>query len=136
MHEMRGGICFLQVHESIGICTILEVLMDRGTSTIAPSGFGWGRDQEAREERQRLRKERGSGFDLLPDDGLGSFDDGDPFTTNLYVGNLVPEVDEEVLRKEFARFGTICSVKVMWPRDDDQRRRGRNCGFVAYTVRT
>lgn len=97
--------------------------------------YAWHRDQEAREERQRLRKERGSGFtDLLPDDGLGSFDDGDPFTTNLYVGNLAPEVDEEVLRKEFARFGTICSVKVMWPRDDDQRRRGRNCGFVAYTV--
>lgn len=92
------------------------------------------RDQEAREERQRLRKEKGSGFDLLPEDGLGSFDDGDPFTTNLYVGNLAPEVDEEVLRKEFARFGVICSVKVMWPRDDDQRRRGRNCGFVAYTV--
>ncbi|KAK9835798.1 hypothetical protein WJX74_008275 [Apatococcus lobatus] len=94
------------------------------------------RDQEAREERQRLRKERGSGFsDVMTDDGLGSFDDGDPFTTNLYVGNLAPEVDEEVLRKEFARFGTICSVKVMWPRDDDQRRRGRNCGFVAYTTR-
>ncbi|KAK9865024.1 hypothetical protein WJX84_002089 [Apatococcus fuscideae] len=93
------------------------------------------RDQEAREERQRLRKEKGSGFDLLPEDGLGSFDDGDPFTTNLYVGNLAPEVDEEVLRKEFARFGVICSVKVMWPRDDDQRRRGRNCGFVAYTTR-
>ena len=55
----------------------------------------WGsRDQEAREERQRLRRERGGVPD--PDDGLGSFDDGDPCTTNLYVGNLAPGVDEEV----------------------------------------
>lgn len=32
------------------------------------------------------------------------------------------------------RFGDIASVKIMWPRDDDQRRRGRNCGFVAFMV--
>ncbi|KAK9824009.1 hypothetical protein WJX72_006933 [[Myrmecia] bisecta] len=94
------------------------------------------RDQEHREERQRLRRERGmSAIDTMDDDGLGSFDDGDPFTTNLYVGNLAPDVDEEVLKKEFGRFGAIASVKIMWPRDDDQRRRGRNCGFVAFMTR-
>jgi hypothetical protein len=26
----------------------------------------------------------------------GSFDEGDPFTTNLYVGNLSPDVTEQV----------------------------------------
>ncbi len=26
-------------------------------------------------------------------------------------------------------------MKIMWPRDDDQRRRGRNSGFVAFMVR-
>lgn len=34
-------------------------------------------------------------FDELPDEfdaGRGSFDDGDPQTTNLYVGNLSPKV--------------------------------------------
>ena len=51
------------------------------------------------------------------------------------VGNLAPEVNEEILKKEFGRFGNLASVKIMWPRDDDQRRRGRNCGFVAYMVR-
>ena len=50
------------------------------------------------------------------------------------VGNLAPEVNEEILKKEFGRFGNLASVKIMWPRDDDQRRRGRNCGFVAYMV--
>lgn len=69
------------------------------------------------------------------DDGLGSFDDGDPFTTNLYVGNLAPTVDEDVLKREFLRFGDIASIKVMWPRDEEQRRRARNCGFVAFMVR-
>lgn len=38
-----------------------------------------------------------SRFDELPDDfdpsgKPGSFDDGDPQTTNLYVGNLSPQV--------------------------------------------
>lgn len=51
------------------------------------------REQEAREERQRMRREYGVTYE---DDGLGSFDDGDPYTTNLYVGNLAPTVDEEV----------------------------------------
>lgn len=32
------------------------------------------------------------------------------------------------------RFGAIGSVKVMWPRDEEQRRKGRNCGFVAFMV--
>lgn len=31
-------------------------------------------------------------FPLDPDDKLGSFDEGDPQTTNLYVGNLAPQV--------------------------------------------
>ncbi len=39
-----------------------------------------------------------------------------------------------MLKREFVRFGGIASVKIMWPRDDDQRRRGRNCGFVAFMV--
>ena len=40
----------------------------------------------------------------------------------------------QMLKREFVRFGGIASVKIMWPRDDDQRRRGRNCGFVAFMV--
>ncbi len=50
------------------------------------------------------------------------------------AGNLAPDVNEDVLKKEFGRFGPLASVKIMWPRDEDQRRRGRNCGFVAYMV--
>lgn len=32
------------------------------------------------------------------------------------------------------RFGPIASVKIMWPRDEEARRKGRNCGFVAFMV--
>ncbi len=40
-----------------------------------------------------MRREQGI---EMEDDGAGSFDDGDPYTTNLYVGNLAPDIDEEV----------------------------------------
>lgn len=40
----------------------------------------------------------------------------------------------QVLMREFGRFGPIGSVKVMWPRDEEQRRRGRNTGFVSFMV--
>ncbi|GLE00296.1 hypothetical protein PINS_up009023 [Pythium insidiosum] len=62
----------------------------------------------------------------------GSFDDGDPFTTNLYVGNLAPTTTEETLERAFGRFGRIFSIKIMWPRTDEERQRRRNCGFVSF----
>lgn len=40
----------------------------------------------------------------------------------------------QVLMREFGRFGPLGSVKVMWPRDEEQRRRGRNTGFVSFMV--
>jgi len=105
-------------------------------------------EEEKREREKRgsrpLRPSRpGSHFDEGPaDDGRigsgmrgGSFDDGDPNSTNLYVGNLDPTIDEQVLKKEFGKHGPLASVKIMWPRDEDQKRRGRNCGFVAFMKR-
>mmetsp|Transcript_16329 Transcript_16329/g.48953 ORF Transcript_16329/g.48953 Transcript_16329/m.48953 type:complete len:1001 (+) Transcript_16329:302-3304(+) len=90
------------------------------------------RGQQEREERMQTRREMG----LEPEaEEYANADDNDPFTTNLYVGNLSPDVDEEVLLREFGRFGPVASVKIMWPRDEDQRRRGRNCGFVAFMSR-
>ena len=51
-------------------------------------------------------------------------------TTNLYVGNLHPQVTEDVLMKEFGHYGPIASVKIMWPRSQEEIERQRNCGFV------
>ncbi|KAH6760716.1 RNA recognition motif protein [Perilla frutescens var. hirtella] len=108
-------------------------------------------EQEMRErrnqERENWRDTRhgdnavpSSRFDELPDEfdpmgKPGSFDDGDPQTTNLYVGNLSPQVDENFLLRTFGRFGPIASVKIMWPRTEEERRRQRNCGFVAFMNR-
>ena len=52
--------------------------------------------------------------------------------SNLYLGNLAPSVSEASLVRIFARFGEVESVKVMWPRTEEERRRGRNCGFVKF----
>lgn len=56
-------------------------------------------------------------------------------STNLYVGNLSPTVNEATLLAKFAEFGPVASVKIMWPRTEEEHARGRNCGFVAFMDR-
>lgn len=65
----------------------------------------------------------------------GSFDNGDPTTTNLYLGNLCPKITEQQLMEIFGKFGPLASIKIMWPRSEEEKSRGRNCGFVAYMSR-
>lgn len=48
---------------------------------------------------------------------------------------MVSQVDENFLLRTFGRFGPIASVKIMWPRTDEEKRRLRNCGFVAFMHR-
>ncbi|XP_066049374.1 U2 snRNP-associated SURP motif-containing protein isoform X7 [Chamaea fasciata] len=79
------------------------------------------------------RRNRSSG--VLDDYAPGSHDVGDPSTTNLYLGNINPQMNEEMLCQEFGRFGPLASVKIMWPRTDEERARERNCGFVAFMNR-
>ncbi|XP_054724007.1 U2 snRNP-associated SURP motif-containing protein-like [Uloborus diversus] len=107
--------------------------------------------QEEREERHRLKNvvkeqvkvgrpvEPVENQIRLGDDyrypSYGSYDTGDPSTTNLYLGNLNPKMTEQQLCEVFGRFGPLASVKIMWPRSDEERARGRNCGFVAFMNR-
>ena len=111
--------------------------------------------QEEREERHRIKgmvksnpnysssSEYGGGgggsknSPYLGDIGekIGSHDTGDPNTTNLYLGNLSPRLTEQQLLELFGRYGPLASIKIMWPRTDDEKARGRNCGFVAYMSR-
>ncbi|KAG2463790.1 SR140 protein, partial [Polypterus senegalus] len=69
-------------------------------------------------------------FFLVLDDELG-----DPHTTNLYIGSINPKMNEEMLCKEFGKFGPLASVKIMWPRTDEERARVKNRGFVAFMNR-
>lgn len=36
---------------------------------------------------------------------------------------------------EFGKYGPIASVKIMWPRSQEERERNRNCGFVSFMKR-
>jgi RNA recognition motif-containing protein len=56
-------------------------------------------------------------------------------STNLYVSNFSAQVTEAILWKEFSRFGQINSVKIMWPRTDDEKRRKVNPGFISFVTR-
>lgn len=35
----------------------------------------------------------------------------------------------------FGKYGALASVKIMWPRSEEEKSRGRNCGFVAFMAR-
>lgn len=69
------------------------------------------------------------------DDLLASNESNDPQTTNLFLGNVNPRMDEQQLCELFGKYGPLASVKVMWPRTDEERARERNCAFVAYMTR-
>lgn len=52
----------------------------------------------------RITREEASKYGM----SMGSFDDGDPNTTNLYVGNISPTVDEQVLMHEVEESVSSC----------------------------
>uniref|UniRef100_A0A8C7PX45 Zgc:163098 n=1 Tax=Oncorhynchus mykiss TaxID=8022 RepID=A0A8C7PX45_ONCMY len=109
--------------------------------------------QEEREERHKKKKnEPGGGYGELdiPLTRRSSksqiseyarfppvFDDdpATPNTTNLYIGCINPKMNEEMLCKEFGKYGPLASVKIMWPRSDEERTRVTNRGFVAFMTR-
>ncbi|XP_011196659.2 U2 snRNP-associated SURP motif-containing protein isoform X2 [Zeugodacus cucurbitae] len=97
--------------------------------------------QEEREERHKYKHLAGQAVaqqivESAPESReSGSFDTGDPNTTNLYLGNLSPKISEQQLMEIFGRYGPLASIKIMWPRSEEEKQRGRNCGFVAYMSR-
>ncbi|XP_030601676.1 U2 snRNP-associated SURP motif-containing protein [Archocentrus centrarchus] len=97
--------------------------------------------QEEREERHKRKKnDSGGGVhgDLdLPLSGRSMlYDDLTvPTTTNLYINCISPKMNEEMLCKEFCKYGPLASVKIMWPRTDEERCRTSNRAFVAFMTR-
>ncbi|XP_054481243.1 U2 snRNP-associated SURP motif-containing protein isoform X2 [Anoplopoma fimbria] len=99
--------------------------------------------QEEREERYKRKKSDsgggGGGFGELdtPLSGRSAlYDDLTvPTTTNLYISCISPKMNEEILCKEFGKYGPLASVKIMWPRTDEERCRTSNRAFVAFMTR-
>lgn len=48
---------------------------------------------------------------------------------------ILLQVTEQQLMEVFGRYGPLASIKIMWPRSDEEKARGRNCGFVAFMNR-
>ena len=44
-------------------------------------------------------------------------------------------MNEMSIMELFGRYGPLASVKIMYPRSDDEKTRATNCGFVAYMSR-
>jgi U2-associated protein SR140 len=42
---------------------------------------------------------------------------------------------ETGLCQHFGQFGPIASVKIMWPRTQEEKDKGNNCGFVSFMKR-
>ena len=80
-------------------------------------------------------KEETNSSSYLMSSSKGSYDNGDPTTTNLHVGNLAPTVTENVLADVFRKYGPIHSLKIMWPRGEEQSHRKHNSGFVSFKRR-
>ena len=59
----------------------------------------------------------------------------DDFSTNLYIGNINPNITEERLYQLFSKYGEINSIKIMWPRTEEERLKRRNCGFISFMKR-
>ncbi|XP_061818324.1 U2 snRNP-associated SURP motif-containing protein isoform X1 [Nerophis lumbriciformis] len=96
--------------------------------------------QEEREERyKREHNEPGGGYGSVDSPFLGRptfYDDPTvPTTTNLYLSCISPKMNEEILCKEFGKYGPLASVKIMWPRTDLERCRTSNRAFVAFMTR-
>ncbi|XP_043287428.1 U2 snRNP-associated SURP motif-containing protein isoform X2 [Venturia canescens] len=100
--------------------------------------------QEEREERHKYKGVVKTVLSTNTEDPMmaamksvedGSFDNGDPNTTNLYLGNLNPKITEQQLMEIFGKYGPLASIKIMWPRSDEEKARQRNCGFVAFMSR-
>lgn len=59
----------------------------------------------------------------------------DPNTTNIFISNLSPKTKEQDLMQRFGKYGPLASVKIMWPRTEEEKARNANCGFVAFMSR-
>jgi U2-associated protein SR140 len=46
------------------------------------------------------------------------------------------KINEASLCRDFAIFGPIASVKIMWPRSQEEKERNRNSAFISFMKRS
>lgn len=57
-----------------------------------------------------------------------------PHSTRLNLAVAI-QLTEDILCREFGKYGAIASVKIMWPRSQEEKDRNRNTGFVSFMTR-
>lgn len=55
--------------------------------------------------------------------------------TIICFSYLLRQITEQQLMEIFGKYGPLASIKIMWPRSDEEKARQRNCGFVAFMSR-
>ncbi|KAJ2729523.1 hypothetical protein IW152_005590 [Coemansia sp. BCRC 34962] len=100
------------------------------------------RDQEQREHKAQRQSHSGQSTenpsgeeDLVSRSNAAASEGDDGVTTNLYLGNLPPQVDEQTLCLTFAKYGPIGSFKIMWPCTPEEHGRQHNRAFVSFMDR-
>jgi U2-associated protein SR140 len=58
--------------------------------------------------------------------------DEDAISTNLFITGLAPTVTELDIQTLCSPYGPIESIKILWPRTEEEKTRKRNCGFVNF----
>ena len=59
---------------------------------------------------------------------------GTSSNSNLYIQGLPETVNEETATQLFGKFGALASVKIMWPRNEQERARSQNRGNAAFIL--
>ncbi|ORY26262.1 hypothetical protein BCR39DRAFT_541703 [Naematelia encephala] len=106
-------------------------------------------NQVAREQRLgKIAQQEGSSVTALAAwEGSGGRPAAEAETTNLFVSNLPSNISEESLGLFFAKHGPVGTVKIMWPRGDEDTSIGASIsstrrakpglqGFVSYMKRS
>jgi len=111
------GFCFVSYEDAESAEKAVKELdgMDLGGKNLYV-----GRAQKKAERQQELKKK----FEMMKLERLNRYQG-----VNLYVKNLDDSIDDEMLRKEFAPFGTITSAKVMCCEEG----RSKGFGFVCFS---
>uniref|UniRef100_A0A915E7B3 RRM domain-containing protein n=1 Tax=Ditylenchus dipsaci TaxID=166011 RepID=A0A915E7B3_9BILA len=65
--------------------------------------------------------------------GVSEFEDA-PSTTIDSVCNMALDIQMEDLYETFGSFGLLVSAKILYPRNDEERRRDHLCGFIASSL--
>ncbi|CDU85247.1 U2 snRNP-associated SURP motif-containing protein, putative [Plasmodium yoelii] len=84
---------------------------------------------KSEEEKIKINKKI---IEIEKNEGIFSYTQRNETLANLYLGNLSAEVTEEYLCQRFGKFGKVSSVKIMYPRKEEDKKKGRISGFVCF----